>query len=41
MGEIHQVIIPTLSKAKISHDLSYPVGAAGVSAAVASTVQLA
>jgi hypothetical protein len=35
-----QFIIPTLSRSKISHDLSYPIGAESISAALASAVQL-
>jgi hypothetical protein len=33
-------IIPTLSRAKISHHLSYPIGAAAVSTALTSAAQL-
>jgi hypothetical protein len=40
MEEIQQIMIPTLSRAKISRNLSYPVGAKSFSAALASTVQL-
>jgi len=32
-----RIIIPTMSKAKISHDLSWPIGAETVSAALATT----
>jgi len=38
--DVQPYIIPTLSRAKISHHLSYPIGAAAVSTALASTVQL-
>jgi hypothetical protein len=37
---VQPYIIPTLSKSKISHHLSYPVGAAAVSVALASVTQL-
>jgi hypothetical protein len=37
---VQPYIIPTLSKSKISHHLSYPVGAAAVSIALASVAQL-
>jgi hypothetical protein len=40
MEEIQKVIIPTLSRAKISRNLSYPIGAEQISTALASTVQL-
>lgn len=40
MEDIQPYIIPTLSRAKISHHLSYPVGAAAVSMALSSVVQL-
>jgi hypothetical protein len=40
MEEIQQIVIPTLSKAKISCTLSYPIGAKPISSALASTVQL-
>jgi hypothetical protein len=40
MEEIQQFVIPTQSKSKISHLLSYPIGAEAISAALASTVQL-
>lgn len=35
-----QLIIPTLSRAKISSNLSYPIGAERISAALAATAQL-
>jgi hypothetical protein len=41
MDGIQQIVIPTLSRAKISRSLSYPIGAESVSAALASTAQLA
>ena len=40
MEDVQPYIIPTFSRAKISHHLSYPIGAAAVSMALASTVQL-
>jgi hypothetical protein len=40
MEDVQPSIIPTLSRAKISHDLSYPIGAEAVSLALGSTVQL-
>jgi hypothetical protein len=40
MGETQQGVIPTLSRAKISHDLSYPIGAERISIALASVPQL-
>ena len=40
MEGIQQVLIPTLSRAKISRNLSYPIGAEQASAALASTAQL-
>jgi hypothetical protein len=40
MEDTPQIIIPTLSKARISRHLSYPVGAEHISAALASAVQL-
>jgi hypothetical protein len=40
MEDVQQVIIPTLSKAKISHHLSYPIGAKHISLALAATPQL-
>ena len=40
MDAVQPFIIPTLSKAKISHHLSYPIGAAVVSSALASVAQL-
>ena len=40
MEEIERIIIPTLSRAKISRNLSYPIGAKDISRAVASAVQL-
>ena len=41
MEDIQPYTIPTLSKAKISHLLSYPVGAGAVSTALASVAHLA
>ena len=38
--KLEPYIIPTLSRAKISHHLSYPVGAAAVSMALSSIAQL-
>jgi len=38
--DVQQVIIPTLSRAKISHTLSYPIGARDASVALSSAVQL-
>jgi hypothetical protein len=38
--DVQPYIIPTLSKAKISHHLSYPIGAAAVSMALGSVAQL-
>jgi hypothetical protein len=40
MEDVQPHIIPTLSRTKISHHLSYPIGAAAVSLALGSTVQL-
>src|ERR1700675_5145694 len=40
MGEIQSVIIPTLSRAKISRNLSYPIGAERISAALGSSAQM-
>jgi hypothetical protein len=40
MEDVQQIIIPTLSRAKISHLLSYPIGAEQISTALASTPQL-
>ena len=40
MEDVQPYIIPTLSRAKISHHLSYPIGAEAVSLALGSTVQL-
>jgi hypothetical protein len=40
MEDVQQVIIPTLSKAKISRHLSYPIGAERISVALAATPQL-
>ena len=40
MEAVQPYIIPTLSRAKISHHLSYPIGAAAVSMALASVTQL-
>lgn len=39
MDEEHQIVIPTLSRAKISRNLSYPIGAEAVSIALASAPQ--
>jgi hypothetical protein len=39
MEEMKAAIIPTRSKAKISHALSFPIGAERVSVALASAVQ--
>jgi hypothetical protein len=41
MQDIQPIIIPTLSKTKISSKLSYPVGAEQISVALASAPQLA
>jgi len=38
--DVQLYTVPTASKAKISHHLSYPIGAAAVSLALASAVQL-
>ena len=40
MEDVKRILIPTLSKTKISRNLSYPIGAEHISAALASTVQL-
>lgn len=40
MEDVQQIIISTLSKAKISHHLSYPIGAKHISLALAGTPQL-
>jgi hypothetical protein len=40
MKDVQQVIIPTLSRTKISRNLSYPIGAEQLSAALAATSQL-
>jgi len=40
MTEVQQFVIPTLSKTKVSRNLSYPIGAKPLSVALASTVQL-
>lgn len=40
MEDVQQVIIPTLSKTKISQHLSYPIGAKHISLALAATLQL-
>jgi len=40
MEDVQPYIVPTLSRAKISNHLSYPIGAAAVSLALGSTVQL-
>jgi hypothetical protein len=40
MEEVQQIIVPTLSRAKISRNLSYPIGAQQISVALSSTVQL-
>jgi hypothetical protein len=39
-GDVKTVIIPTGTKAKISHELSFPIGAERISLALASTSQL-
>ena len=39
MEDIQPLVVPTLSKVKISHHLSYPIGAEAVSSALASTAQ--
>jgi hypothetical protein len=41
MDDIRKIVIPTLSRSRISRKLSYPIGAQSVSAALASTAQLA
>jgi hypothetical protein len=41
MEETKPLLVPTLSKAKISHKLSYPIGAEQISAAVSSAAQFA
>ena len=38
--DTQSIIIPTRSKAKISHELSYPIGAERISVALASVAQL-
>ena len=40
MEDVQPYIIPTLTRAKISRHLSYPIGAAAVSMALASVIQL-
>jgi len=40
VAEVQAVVIPTLSKTKISHTLSYPIGARDVSIALRSAGQL-
>src|SRR5438105_15718980 len=40
MEEVQQIVIPTLSRVKISRNLSYPIGAEAISEALASVVQL-
>ena len=40
MEETKHIVIPTLSRAKISRNLSYPIGAERISEALASTAQL-
>jgi hypothetical protein len=40
MEEAERVLIPTLSRAKVSRKLSYPIGAAQVSISLASVAQL-
>ena len=40
MEDVQQPIIPTHSRAKISHNLSYPIGAEHISGALASTAQM-
>ena len=41
MEEVKQIMIPTRSKAKISHLLSFPIGAERISKALADTPQIA
>ena len=40
MEDVHRIIIPTLTRTKISRHLSYPIGAEQISTALASTPQL-
>jgi hypothetical protein len=40
MEGIQPIVIPTVSRSKISRTLSYPIGAEAISAALASTTQL-
>jgi hypothetical protein len=40
MEDVKAIIIPTGTKAKISHELSFPIGAEKISMALASTKQL-
>jgi hypothetical protein len=40
MEDVKAVIIPTRSKAKISHELSFPIGAEQISIALAAATQL-
>jgi len=40
MEDVRQIIIPTLSRTKISRNLSFPIGAEHISLALASTAQL-
>ena len=40
MKDAQQLIIPTLSRAKISRNLSYPIGAEQLSAVLVATSQL-
>src|ERR1700721_3746408 len=40
MEEVQQIVIPTISKTKVSGSLSYPVGAELISSALASSAQL-
>ena len=41
MEEVKQIMIPTRSKAKISHLLSFPIGAERISKAFAGTPRIA
>jgi hypothetical protein len=40
MEDVKTVIIPTRTKAKVSHELSFPIGAERISMALASVMQL-
>ncbi len=40
MEDVELIVIPTVSKAKISHDLSYPVGAEAISKALDGIPQI-